>query len=186
MKRHLPLAATALLSAGSIATVAAAPAAASSHPASHHASSAVSSLDRHWLESSIQTDLTEIEGGTTALHKSSQSTVLKLARTIVSQHETLLHGTAALARQLGVTVPTSPSASQTHTLNSVAELSGTKFNIAFSRAQIAGHQTAATQTQLEIAHGSNALVKANARKGLPMIEMHLTMAKQALSASEKG
>jgi putative membrane protein len=141
-------------------------------------------IDRIYLTKSIQTDLAEIKAGQTAKTKSKNAQVRAFAKTLISQHTALMRNTTKLARGFDVKVPTAPSAGQTAAMAKVAKLSGTAFDQAFAKNQIQGHQQAVAVTKNEINYGTNAKVEADAKAGLPMIEMHLKTARALAKAGK--
>ena len=179
MKRFLML-----VCIGSLALAAPAAATAHGHSRVHgHRSLAVSAYDRWYFVSSAQTDLAEIQGGTAALAKTNNPTVVKLAQTLVSDHTALLNSKRVLARRLGLRLPAAPSPTQQWELQILSTLSGAQFNHWFATNQIAGHQQSIQETVFEIAYGRNVKIRAAARTALPMLRMHLALAEAAAQAN---
>jgi putative membrane protein len=121
---------------------------------------AVSAQDVTWAMSNAQTDLAEITIGGIAEQRALQPDTKMMAEVTMSDHE------KAQAAQLR----TVPSA---------------QFDATYDSFQIAGHEQSISQTQTEIANGSNAAVKNFASSYLPVAEKHLQMA-EADSAALSG
>lgn len=143
-----------------------------------------SQQDATWVRSSIQTDLAEISGGKSAEQKSNNPLVTKLAKTLIIDHTKLLKRAEKLADRYAITIPTSPSAAQVAQASTVSTKTGKAFNLAYAKMEIDGHVKSIAQTKMEIAKGSNASIKMAAATALPMLKMHLQLAKAALKSSE--
>jgi putative membrane protein len=118
---------------------------------------AVSAQDATWAMSNAQTDLAEITIGGIAEQRALQPDTKMMAEVTMSDHE------QAQAAQLR----TVPSA---------------QFDATYDSFQIAGHEQSISQTQTEIANGSNAAVKNFAASYLPVAEKHLQMAETDFAA----
>jgi putative membrane protein len=199
MKKLLPVALSAALALGGLGALASTSASAGTTATStgttttsstqttttgSSSSGTLKQIDRIYLTKSVQTDLAEIKGAKTAMAKSRNAQVLAYAKTLVSQHTKLMQNTAKVARTFHFAIPTAPSAGQTTALAKVAKLSGTAFDQAFARNQIKGHQQAVAVNKNEINYGTNTTVEADAKAGLPMIEMHLKTARALVAAGK--
>jgi putative membrane protein len=146
-------------------------------------SSRVPSKDATWLKDSIQIDYAEIQAGKLAETKTNNATIMKFAKTMVSDHTQMLKSAEALAHQENIAVPTGPSSTQLAQANSLKTRKGPEFNIYYAKAQITGHNLAISETKTEISSGTDSAIQAAARSALPMLEQHLRLAKAALAAT---
>jgi putative membrane protein len=137
-----------------------------------------SKQDSAWMKSNAQTDLAEISAGKLVQSKSSNPDTLKLAKVTESQHTMVLTKLRGIARDLHVTLPTSPSQTQLRQASQLKSLKGLTFDRKYDALQIAGHKLSISQTKTEIAKGSSSTVTGFAQRYLPVAEMHLKMAEQ--------
>jgi putative membrane protein len=143
----------------------------------------VSGLDKASLKMSMQGDLFEVQGGKLAQRVSSNQAVIRLAKRLVTDHSKSYDDAAKLARRLGVAVPTSPSPSQQWELAIVSQMRGRAFNHWYSSLEVFDHVQDIQETTDEIQDGTNADVVKDARTELPMLRMHLRLARQSLTAN---
>jgi putative membrane protein len=149
-------------------------------PSSH--AGGLSGLDKQYLTTSIQGDLFEIRGGKLAERRSRNPYVLKLARTLITDHTKSLHQAAALARRLHVEVPSSPTDSQKWELAIVASLHNRRsFDRWYSSLEVGDHMQDISEASDEVSDGSNAEVRKDARDEIPVLREHLRLARQALA-----
>lgn len=178
----------ALLAAGAAASigVAAASAEHGQGPRDNRAaetSTGVCGLDRVWLTTSMQGDRFEIDGGTIALGRSTEPHVRLLAQTLVRDHTRSYAESAALARSLGIAVPTEPTPSMQWELEEAREMPVAQFNHDYSELEVLDHMQDIQEAQDEIQYGCNAQVRADAQQEIPMLQMHLSLAKAAVQAN---
>ena len=137
-----------------------------------------SAADVTWMAQNAQTDLAEISLGTLVASKSTNAGTLSLAKMTKSQHKVALAKLSAIAKDLHVRLPTSPSAPQLKQEAQLTKLSGLAFNKTYDQDQIAGHVLSISQTKAEIKQGGDAKVVGFAKYYLPIAEMHLKMAQK--------
>jgi putative membrane protein len=144
----------------------------------------VSGLDKQYLTTSMQGDLFEIRGGKLAERHTHNRSVLKLARTLITDHTKSFDQTAALARRLHVSVPSSPTGSQKWELAIVGSLHNQRsFNHWYSSLEVGDHVQDISEATDEVTDGSNAEVRKDARDEIPVLRKHLRLARQALAHS---
>jgi predicted outer membrane protein len=151
---------------------------------SAHASAAASGLDKEYLKSSMQGDLFEIIGGKFALKHSHNAAVIRLAKRLVTDHSKSYSDAVKLARKLGVDVEKTPSPSETWELQIVSRLHGRTYNRWYSSLEVYDHVQDIEETTDEIKDGSNKDVINDARTNLPVLRLHLKLARQAFRASK--
>jgi putative membrane protein len=141
---------------------------------------APSAQDIAWLRAAHQNNLSEIHAGQAAQRKATSGVVRQHGALFIRDHTRLDGDLRAVARKLGVSLPSRPSPQQRAVLASVAAKSGSAFDSAWLQSQLTGHRQAKAAGQTELADGSDAQVKALARAAAPVIQMHLDMLAQTL------
>lgn len=147
------------------------------------ATAAPSGLDKEWLMTSMQGDLSEVMGGRVALKLSRDKAVVKLARTLIKDHSQSFKKASTLARQLGVDVPKAPTFSQQWALKMLSTLRGRAFNHWYSTFEAYDHEQDISETTGEVRDGSLDAVRMEAKDDLPMLQRHLKLAQAALRAN---
>jgi predicted outer membrane protein len=142
-----------------------------------------SAWDKEWLKTSIAGDRFEIMGGKLALQKSSNPAVDRLAHRLVSDHSKSLQESIALAHRIGVQPPKDPQPSMLWELKMVSALSGRNFDYWYSNLEVYDHSQDINEAKSEAGEGTNQQVRSSAQKELPMLRLHLSLAKHALLAS---
>jgi putative membrane protein len=132
---------------------------------------------------SIQGDRFEIDGGTVALKTSTEPHVRLLAQTLVTDHTKSLQESSALARSLGIDVPTEPTPTQQWQLEELREMPVAVFNHDYSELEVLDHMQDIQEAQDEVQYGCNAQVKADAQQEIPVLQKHLALAKAAVQAN---
>ncbi|MFD0899319.1 DUF4142 domain-containing protein [Actinomadura sediminis] len=132
----------------------------------------VSVQDADWMAQAHRVNLTEIEAGLLARHRSADAQVRAAGAMLVRDHRRLDAKLEATAAGLGVELPHAPSARQRMELDALKDREERLFNLAWMTAMIAGHEEAIEATQREIARGSSPQVIALARERLPVLREH--------------
>ena len=152
-------------------------------PAAAHAAAPYSPLDEQILRSSIQGDRFEVIGGRIAETHAGSVRVKHLGTRLVKDHTKSLREAVALAKRLGISVPSTPSTTEEWELAVVFGLSGNAFDIVYSRLEIQDHKQDIEDVHTELQGGLNADVRALERKDLPTLRYHLHLSKLAWWAS---
>jgi len=145
----------------------------------------LSQQDQTFMTQNAQTDLAEITVGQLAAQRATTAPIRQAAQTIASDHQQVLSKLQDLARNLHVTLPNSPDATQQQLAQQLNATSGTAFDQAYLQGMIQGHQTSINQTQQEIQSGSDPQVIDFAKSYLPGAQKHLQMVQQ-LSANSSA
>jgi putative membrane protein len=152
-------------------------------PAAARAASTYSPLDEQILQSSIQGDRFEIIGGKVAETKGASARTRALGARLVKDHSKSLREAVALARHLGIKVPSTPSTTEEWELSVVSALSGSDFDIAYSSLEVQDHKQDIEDVHAEQEGGLNKLVIALEHKDLPTLRFHLQLSKKAFWAA---
>jgi putative membrane protein len=139
----------------------------------------LSAQDVNYLQTSISGDRFEIIGGNHALAKGTTAQVKALGRRLIKDHAKSLKESLAEAKTYGVKAPQSPTPTMVWELNTVAALSGTAFDKAYTSLEIKDHQQDIEETTFETQHGGNPEIKNSAKKELPMLRVHLALSIKA-------
>jgi putative membrane protein len=137
----------------------------------------------NYLQTSISGDRFEIAGGKLAEAKGSTPQVRALGARLIKDHSKSLEESIAQARALGIKVPEAPTPSMVWELSTVRTMSGQQFDRSYSSLEVKDHEQDIEETTFEAAHGGNPQVKQTARKELPILHTHLTLATRALASS---
>jgi putative membrane protein len=165
-----------------VAAIAAVPAAGAKLRGS---SSKVSAADEQYLQTSISGDRFEIIGAKLAEKKSHNAAVLRLAKRVLDDHSKSLADAVRLAHALKIDVPSSPTPSMIWELKAVATFKGKAFDRWYSSLEVFDHLQDIDETGTEVADGTNAQIRDDAKTELPMLREHLKLARRALAASTK-
>jgi putative membrane protein len=129
--------------------------------------------DTSWMVAAHQSNLAEIAAGTAAREHGTTEAVQNMGLVLVEEHQTLDAGLTAAAEQLGVELPTAPSAEQQAALEAVMAEKGEAFDTAWIASQIEGHRMTLAAGQEEIVSGSDPTVIALAEEAGPIVQSHL-------------
>jgi putative membrane protein len=153
-------------------------------PAAAHASVKYSPLDKDVLRTSIQGDRFEIIGGRIAeTHGSAQ--VAQLGATLVKDHTKSLREAVALAKRLGIPVPSTPSTTEEWELATVSAMSGKAFDVSYTYLEVQDHKQDIEEVHTEQEGGFNRRVISLEHHDLPTLRTHLHLSKLAYWASTK-
>lgn len=172
----------ALAASGAVAAGAAAAGGSSGSATGDSHGAKYSAWDEQWLQTSIAGDRFEIAGGKIAEAKGSPI-VQALGARLIKDHTQSLEESVALAKRLGIEVPTEPEPSMQWELSIVRSLSNAQFNYWYSSLEVKDHQQDIQETTDEVNDGTNQDVRKLASTDLPMLQTHLELSEQALKAS---
>ncbi len=140
-------------------------------------STSLNTADRQFVSKAAQSDLTEIQSSQLALKRSQNSQVLQYAREMIQAHTDSSNKLKPIATSLGLTLPKSVGAENQALLDRLKTLSGKQFDRAYMDGQTKGHTKTQAAFQNELQQGQNTDIKAFANEILPVVSMHLQMAK---------
>ncbi|HEY9721196.1 MAG TPA: DUF4142 domain-containing protein [Oscillatoriaceae cyanobacterium] len=134
--------------------------------------------DATFMTRTAQVNLAEITLAHLALEHSRQEPVLQYARLLLRHHQDAQRSLKNLSRMLGVSLPRRPDSAQQEQSTRLRQLGGQTFDRAFVEAMISGHVRAIAMFEHEAHEGQDPLVRAYARRVLPHLEEHLTLARR--------
>jgi putative membrane protein len=137
------------------------------------AQAAPNGQDVAWVQAAHQSNLAEISAGNAAQQQATTKEVKDLGAMFVQMHTQLDAALTPVAQQLGIQLPSAPTAEQRAQLAAVQANSGRAFDTAWIAQQIGSHSTTLAATQQELSAGSDPAVLAQARTATPVVQQHL-------------
>jgi len=134
--------------------------------------------DQQFVDFAAQTDMVEANIGQLAGNAASSQEVKDFASTLVTDHTSDYQELSTAAKQANLNVPTAIDAE--HNKAMVApfqKLNGAAFDRKYTQEMVSGHTKAVDMYKKEAADGQNDAVKSYAQTALPVIEKHLSSAK---------
>jgi predicted outer membrane protein len=132
--------------------------------------------DVNYLIAVHESDLAIVAAGKAAKTDGRSSCVRKVGARLESDHRRLAEQSRVVAEQLGLSLPTSPSAEQRRSLNAVAAKAGTSgYDAAWLAWQRREHRHVLSLINSELAAGSQPEIKSLAAGARPVIRMHQSM-----------
>ena len=144
----------------------------------HAAKRAYSAADMQYLQTGIEGDRFEIAGGKLAQQKGNSQGVKAYGARLVTDHTKSLKDATALAKRLGIKVPTSPAPSMQWELQTVGMFSGAEFDTAYVNLEAMDHQQDISEARDEVKDGTNAAIRKSAKTEIPTLQQHLKLAQQ--------
>jgi putative membrane protein len=135
--------------------------------------------DRAWLMALHQANLAEIEAGELAKKKGATSAVRSVGGTLVTDHTASDAQVTRVAKDLGVTLPSSAAPSDAAAASRLGNETGAAFDQDFLATMTTGHEKLIARTRTEIGEGSEPQIKSLARDTLPVLKKHLSMVRKA-------
>jgi putative membrane protein len=144
------------------------------------------SPDSQFAMQAAQGGMAEVQMARLALTKSRNATVQTFARRMVADHTPNNAQLASIMRSEGLAVPTALDPNSQAMMTRLQALNGRAFNRAYIVGQVRSHGQMQILMQSEINGGHDARLKAFARMTLPVVNMHLSMAKGDLAKLRSG
>ncbi|WP_433050460.1 DUF4142 domain-containing protein [Dactylosporangium sp. CS-033363] len=136
----------------------------------------LSSMDRAFLDGAGHGGAYEVQGGRLAVDRAADSGVRSFGQRMVADHTKAGDKLAALAEDLGASVPKSPDSVQRNIIEIWSGLKGADFDCSYAPAAYADHVATVGLFEREVADGQNARLMAFARDALPTLRTHRGMA----------
>jgi putative membrane protein len=140
------------------------------------------SADQKFAQDAAAGGLAEVEMGQLAADKASNEKVKQFGQRMVTDHSKANTELKTLASKKGLTLPDSPKPKDKSIAEKMSKLSGAAFDKAYMQDMVKDHQKDVAEFQKEASNGSDPDLKAWAGTTLPVLQEHLKMAKEALSA----
>ena len=136
--------------------------------------------DRRFMRQAAQAGLFEVRKSELALSRSHDRHVRQFAAQMIRDHTKANMELKQLAASKDVRLPRRPNAHQRRIIRRLARLSGERFDCAYMTVQVRAHLQAIAIFRREVRHGHDPAVRAYAAATLPVLRMHLRMARQTL------
>jgi putative membrane protein len=128
-----------------------------------------------------QGGIAETQLSTIALQRSSNPEIKRMAQQIIDDHSKANTELAQLAGKKGVTLPREVRSEHRTMAGKLEKLAGDAFDRQYIDAMISDHEKDIVLFENQIKLGSDGEVKAFAEKHLPVLQMHLEMAREMRS-----
>jgi putative membrane protein len=135
----------------------------------------VPNWDRHFMLETAEGAHFEIKMGKIAETKGHSREARAAGRTMVRDHSGELHAVEALAKSLGVKLPSDPSILQQHEIGNTSQHTGAAFDRAYARLEVGDHIGDLQSADGESREGSLAAVRALAEKYRLVYQRHLAI-----------
>lgn len=133
--------------------------------------------DQQFVDFAAQTDMMEANLGQLAANAASSQQVKDYASTLVTEHTTDYGQLSTAAKQANLNVPNAIDDEHNKMLSPFQKLKGAAFDHKYANEMVTGHTKAIETYKKEASDGQNEALKAYAQTALPVLEKHLTGAK---------
>ena len=135
---------------------------------------------RDFASLAAMSDLFEIQTGEMAGSQAGSKAVNQFGKMLVKDHGKSSKQLAKLAKAAGIEGLLPAALDQRHAViaDSLKDARGESFDAAFAQIQVQAHQEGIALFKAYAANGDDAQLKAFAKKGLPVLEKHLSMAQK--------
>jgi putative membrane protein len=134
------------------------------------------SADQAFLKKAIEANYAEIEMGKLAQQNGASEDVKSFGKMLQDDHSKANDKAMSLAKDMGMTPPTGPNAKQKKTYDSMAKMSGDKFDKAFAKHMVMDHRKDIKEFQDEAKKNNKA--SGFASEVLPDLQKHLQTAQK--------
>ena len=141
------------------------------------ASAGKAMTDQQFVDFAAQTDMVEANLGQTAANAASSQQVKDYASTLVTQHTADYGQLSTAAKQANLTVPNAIDTEHNKMIAPFEKLKGAAFDRKYAQEMVSGHTKAIEIYKKEAANAQNDAIKNYAQTALPVLEQHLTGAK---------
>ncbi|MDQ1472886.1 MAG: putative rane protein [Bryobacterales bacterium] len=140
------------------------------------------SADQKFAQNAAAGSAAEIEMGHLAADKAVNDKVKQFGQRMVTDHTKASDELKALASKKGMALSDTPKPKDKAMIQKMSKMSGAAFDKAYMQDMVKDHQKDVAEFQKEANSGSDPDLKAWAGTTLPILQEHLRMAKEALSA----
>lgn len=137
----------------------------------------VSNADRKWMMAAEDGQLKEISLGHLVVKRADNPAARRFAQLMISDHTKAQGELQRLARSKGVALPTHLGPKNRATLVHLQRLSPSRLSHDYIQNMVNDHYEDIADFRHEATHGRDKEVRAWARKNIPVLQMHLKMAR---------
>jgi len=141
--------------------------------------------DKKFVKDAAIGGMAEVELGKLAAEKGSSEAVKQFGQKMVDDHTKANDQLKQLASKEGITIPDTLDSKHQSRVDKLAKLSGPKFDKAYVKDAVKDHEKDVSEFKNEAQYGSDPNVKQFASSTLPVLQEHLTAAKD-LNKTEKA
>jgi putative membrane protein len=153
-------------------------AAAATPPTARPTVTTLSPADKNFVAKAAEGGMMEVQAGQIAAQQGEDQKVKDFGQKMVTDHTANNAKLSALAQTKGITLPAALDAKDQAMLTKMQGMSGEKFDKAYLKAQVNGHQKMLKLMQAEEKTGTDPDLKSFATATAPTVQEHLDMAKQ--------
>jgi putative membrane protein len=140
--------------------------------------------DKKFVKDAALGGMAEVELGKLATQKAASDAVKQFGQKMVDDHTKANDQLKQVASKENITIPDSLDSKHQSRIEKLSKLSGPDFDKAYIKDQVKHHKQDVSEFKSEADKGSDPNIKQFASNTLPILEQHLTMAKD-LSKTEK-
>jgi len=136
----------------------------------------------HFVKTAAEGGMAEVELGKLATDKASNPKVKEFGQRMVTDHGKWNEELKSLAASQSITLPTTLNAKHQALKDRLSKLSGAAFDRAYMAEMVRDHEADYTAFRKEATTGQDPAIKAWADKIAPLIDEHLTLARETQKA----
>jgi putative membrane protein len=142
--------------------------------------------DQQFVDFAAQTDMMEANVGQLAANTASSQQVKDYASTLVTEHTTDYGQLSTAAKQANLNVPNAIDTEHNKMIAPFQKLKGAAFDHKYAQEMVAGHTKAIAIYTKEAESAQNDAIKSYAQTALPVLQKHLTGAKDLANAKSSA
>lgn len=150
---------------------------------SNSTSSGLSATDQKFVKQAAEGGEAEVQLGQLAVQKAQSPDVKAFGQRMVDDHTKANDQLKQVAEQLGVTLPSQPSAQDKAEKARLEKMSGAQFDKAYMNYMVADHKKDVAEFQKAASQATNPQVKNFAQSTLPTLQSHLQEAESVAPKS---
>lgn len=140
--------------------------------------------DKKFVKDAALGGMAEVELGKLATQKAASDAVKQFGQKMVDDHTKANEQLKEVAGKENITIPDSLDSKHQSRIEKLSKLTGPNFDKAYIKDQVKDHKQDVSEFKSEADNGSDPNIKQFASNTLPILEQHLTLAKD-LSKTEK-
>lgn len=137
----------------------------------------VPAQDQTFAREAAEGGLAEVELGKLATENAGSADVKQFGQRMITDHSKANDELKAIAQKLSITLPTAVAPKHKALRDKLAKLKGSAFDTEYMREMVKDHEQDVAKFQKEARGGLNTELKAFASKTVPILEEHLSLAK---------
>jgi putative membrane protein len=143
------------------------------------------SIDQRFASTAAEGGMLEVKLGELAMKKGSSKEVKDFGKGMITDHSKANNELKTLAKKKNITIPTSLSQKKQQQYDSLASMSGDKFDKVYMNMMLLSHEQTINLFETELNKGEDPEIKKWAGQKVPALKHHLQMANALFPALEK-